>query len=747
MKILFIGVILSFMIDSIYAVDFYVSPKGFDSNPGTIEQPFRTLEQAKDAIRKFRDKNQIHDTIMVWLRKGVYPLENTFRLEKQDSGTENYPVVYRAYPGEIVKCIGGERIPVTAVQPVTDKQKLDELTDPSARLKIRMVDLKALGITNYGEHKQFGFGLPVVNAPMELFVNDEKMQLARYPNEGYMKIGKVIDPGSIPRQNDYKNIRGGTFGYTDERHEQWEGLENVWLKGIFNRGWADDRIRVKKIDGNKKRLTLESPHMYGIAGGKDFQQYYAENIFSEMDMAGEYFVDRENGTLYFIPPDSDSLLNLTVSILEGPMVSLLNASHIEFRNIIFEVTRGMGFYIEGGSHNRIAGCIIRNTGTLAIMMGQGARQTFPYITHDQYKGISVSEEIGSLSMHLYNNTGWNRNAGFNHGVQSCEIYNTGTGAIVLSGGSKKQLIPGGCYVNNCRIYDFQTRIATQGTAISVDGCGNKISHNEIFNSEQQAIWVRGNNHTFEWNEIHHIALNTNDASALYMGRDPSDQGQIIRYNFFHHIGRPDRELTMGIYFDDSACGALVEGNFFYKVASYGTIYSNASSDLTIKNNIFIQGYGPAIQLKSRWWDRLVDGWSRWFGENSLFRERLTKEVDITKPPYSTQYPNLANWLDPLPNGYSYVGMYPSRNTMENNVIVGYKETSRLVGINANMAFLNNLATKTDPGFINAEELNFELKINSSVYKMVPGFKAIPFKEIGLSEDKDRAFINQIISRK
>ncbi|WP_372933732.1 right-handed parallel beta-helix repeat-containing protein, partial [Mariniphaga sediminis] len=415
------------------------------------------------------------------------------------------------------------------------------------------------------------------------------------------------------------------------------------------------------------------------------------------------------------------------------------------RNIIFEVTRGIGIYIEGGNSNKITGCIIRNVGTLAVMMGQGARQTFPHLTHDEYEGVPVSEEIGSLSMQLYNHSGWDRKAGFNHSVQSCEIYNTGTGAIVLSGGSKKQLIPGGCYVDNCRIYDFQTRIATQGTAISVDGCGNRVSHNEIFNSDQQAIWVRGNKHVFEYNEIHHVALNTNDASALYMGRDPSDQGQIIRYNFFHHVGRPDRELTMGIYFDDSACGALVEGNVFYKVASYGTIYSNAGSDLIIRNNIFIEGYGPAFQLKSRWWDRLVNRQSQWFGEGSLFRSRLLTEVDIKNPPYSTQYPNLVSWIDLTEDGYSYQGMYPQRNSMTNNVIVNYQETSRLVGINANVNFANNFVVTHDPGFINSNEMDFGLKTNSEVFTRISGFEPIPFQNIGLMEDSDRLFIEKHIN--
>ena len=744
-KIITVCFLLLFVANKLLAKEYYVAKNGSAKNEGTKELPFLTLQQARDAIRLAKKNDDNPEKIMVWIREGVYSFEETLKLNDHDSGEPNAPIIYQAYPNERVRFIGGKYLPVSSVQPLTNEEILSQLSEPGARAKIRMIDLKKLGITDYGKHRQFGFGLPVVNSPMELFINNRKMILARYPNKGFMKIGKVHDTGSVPRQNDYVNVRGGSFEYTDNRHEKWIGQKNIWIKGTLNRGFADDRIQVKEICQEKKRLTLATPHMYGIAGGKDFQQYYVENIFSEIDMPGEYYIDEEEGILYFIPPEDTGISEISVSILEKPIVSLINTSHVEFRNIIFEVTRGMGIYIEGGNSNRITACVIRNIGTLAVMMGQGAKQTFPHLTHDEYEGIPVSEEIGSLTMQLYNHSGWDRKAGFNHGIQCCEIYNTGTGAIVLSGGSKKQLIEGNCYVENCRIYDFQTRIATQGTAISVDGCGNKVRHNEIFNSDQQAIWVRGNNHLFEFNEIHHIALNTNDASAWYMGRDPSDQGQIIRNNFFHHIGRPDRELTMGIYFDDSACGALVEGNVFYKVASYGTIYSNAGSDLIIKNNIFIEGYGPAIQLKSRWWDRLVTRWDSWLGEGSLFRQRLLEEVDIKNPPYTIQYPDLANWLDLSEDGYSYEGMYPRRNSMKNNVIVKYRETSRLVGINANISFANNLAVNEDPGFVDAANMDFRLKKNSEVFKKIPDFENIPFENIGLIEDTDRAFIHKILN--
>ena len=44
-----------------------------------------------------------------------------------------------------------------------------------------------------------------------------------------MSTGRVIDAGSIPRVRDYSN-RGGIVEYTDDRHERWTGVDDVWLQ-------------------------------------------------------------------------------------------------------------------------------------------------------------------------------------------------------------------------------------------------------------------------------------------------------------------------------------------------------------------------------------------------------------------------------------------------------------------------------------------------------------------------------------
>ncbi len=371
------------------------------------------------------------------------------------------------------------------------------------------------------------------------------------------------------------------------------------------------------------------------------------------------------------------------------------------------------------------------------MFGQGARQTFPHLTADDYEGVPASRVLGAFQMHYYRYTTWDRHCGSGHRVLSCDVYNCGAGGITIGGGSKKDLTPSGSSVENCRIHAYNRHYKAQWAGINVDGCGVRIAHNEIFDADLQAIFVRGNDHVFEYNHIHHVALNSNDASAWYLGRDPSDQGNIVRYNYFHHVGRPDRKWMMGVYCDDATCNVTIEGNVFYKVASYGTVYSNGGSDIAVRNNIFIEGYGPVFQLKSMWYDFGRFEIPYFFGPKGVYRRRLTKDLDITRPPYSTHYPLLRDWFTLMPDSVTYVGMRPQRNVFEKNLVVNYEETYRLVGEYAQCDFRTNLVVQGDPGFMDMEHLDLRLRGDANVFTAVPGFEAPPFSRMGLYTDRYR----------
>jgi hypothetical protein len=715
----------------------HVAMKGNDKNPGTIEKPLATLQAARDLMRVLRSGKYASADPRVIIHEGTYDLNNSLLINEQDGGTENHPVMWAAASGEKVSITGGKTVNGKKFRTIKDQSVLSRLSN-EAREKVMSINLKKEGVVNFGKHQQYGHSLPVIPSTLEVFFNGEPLTLARYPNKGGIKIGKVIDPGSVPRVGDKSN-RGATFVYTDPRHKVWAGQKNIWIQGTLNYGFADDYCPIASIDTVKQELKLGKPHLYGVGSGKDFQEYVAINILEELDSPGEWYLDEATGMLYLWPPSELSTASIKVSILEDPIISMEGVSNFQLQNLTVEAGRGIGIYLERCAYTLIAGCTIRNVGTAGIFMGKGAKLLDEKSSVDDYVGEPLSRQIGSYQNHMYNNTAWNREAGHHNGVLSCDIYNTGCGGISLSGGDKRTLTPGNSFVENCKISNYNRRNKFTWAGIRVDGVANRITHNEIFNSDWHGIFVFGNDHLFEYNHIHDVTLNSNDTSPWYIGRNPSDRGHMIRYNFFDHCGNKKR-MNMGIYCDDSSAGITVFGNIFNDMMTdHGVLFSNTGWDLVMKNNIVINPLAHTAVTSANYYTWAAPQAKDMFGKNGLIRRRLEKEIDYKSPPYSTKYPSLLSYLDVIQEDKEWQSMRARGNMLEGNLIIGGpKDPIHLLGgQHAQMEGKNNWVTTEDPGFYDLKSKNFKLKENARVFQMIPGFQDIPFEKMGLYQDAYR----------
>jgi hypothetical protein len=691
-------------------VFFYVSLKGNDASAGTIQKPFATPDRARLLVRDYV-RIHPHDTVTVFFRRGIYHFKKSLRLDSLDSGHDDASVIYCAYPNEEVKFSGGISVSPAKAVKVTDKKILERLV-PEARDKILQINLKALGIYDYGIIWPKGFGRPYTPSAMEIFCNEQPMKLARWPNDSMVPIGKVLDAGSIPRNGDYSH-RGGKFTYDVQRPERWENADDIWISGFFRYGYADDAVEIKTLDTKNKTITTAQETLYGFEAGKSFQRWFAFNLLEEIDQPGEYYIDREHGFLYFYPPRED-LRSIDLSVLETPLVVLKNVSSVIFRNIIFENSRGVGIYVERGKNDHIENCVVRNIGQVGICVGKGIKP-FDELWQ-QSGGEPASEILGSLHEYVYNNTIFNRDAGHSHVISGCHIYNTGSGGISLSGGNRLTLESGNNRVENCRIHDFNRIDRSYKAGVNIDGVGNIIRNCEIYNCPGSAIYLHGNNHLIELNNIHDAARDGDDMGAVYYGRNPTELGNKIKNNFFHHIGN-EHGTIMAIYHDDGACGMEVTGNIFYKAGSR-TVMIGGGNDNVYRNNIFID-CPMAFHLDAR-----LSGWAKALvAEDGLFKKRM-EAVTYKQPPYAIAYPTLVNYFN------DSLG-FPKRNIIDKNVFVNVKVIHN--GKSEWAVFGTNFITNEDPGFINADQMNFGLKNNSIVFKQLPGFDAIPFESIGIKK--------------
>ncbi len=124
---------------------YFVSPQGDDANSGGRGAPFRTLEHARERVRRLNHNGVLPaDGVTVMLREGRYAVSRGFVLDARDSGQAGRPVVYRAFPGETVTLTGG--LLIAAEDLATPESAVVSGLPASAAAALRYVDLAARGV-------------------------------------------------------------------------------------------------------------------------------------------------------------------------------------------------------------------------------------------------------------------------------------------------------------------------------------------------------------------------------------------------------------------------------------------------------------------------------------------------------------------------------------------------------------------------------------------------------------------------
>jgi len=680
------------------ARELFIATDGLDASPGTREEPLASLPGARDAIRAMKAAGGLpQGGVTVWLRGGTYHLDEPFELSKADSGTPAAPIAYRAYGGEEVWISGARAIDPSRFEPVSDAGALARL-DEAARGKVLQVDLAAQGITDYERElpERFRGFTNVHPTLLEVFCNGKRMQPARWPNEGFAHFGDIVDFGSGLRDPKGPE-RPGVFKYEGERPSRWSVDEGVWLQGFWARAYLCTVVKVGAIDPQKHEIKLAVPLHYGLDtwGAKRF---FATNVLEELDAPGEWYVDRRRGVLYFWPPAPIGECSVGVSMIKSPMIRLRDAEHVILRGLGVEACRQDAVSIQEGGHNRIIGCTIRNTGR---------------------HGVEVR-------------------GGVDHGIIGCDIHDTGYGGVMLYGGDRKTLTPANHFADNNHIHHTSVIRRTHAGPISLRGVGLRAGHNLIHHEPHSAVWYQGNDLLMEYNEIYMAHTETTEGGVFYTGRDWTTRGNVIRYNYIHHIndsleGSPTSVNV--VHEDDCSAGTTFYGNLCYRVGRGVSICGGP--DNTVENNIFVDcklGVGLSDRGLQWWeWTRHEDGSvtaidTRNGREGSALLSSL-RRVPYNRPPY-TRYPHLADILERDPVGA------PWFCRVVNNISVGGKALTVSRGVKDEWVTVQNNWEETDPGFVDLKNADFRLRDDAPVLEK--GFKPLPLDEIGLINDETRA---------
>ena len=660
----------------------YIAPDGSDHASGLDPQtPLATLEAARDRLRAMRRTGSLKAAVTVYLRGGDHLRNQRFALSAEDSGTPDAPVVYRSYPGERARLIGGRLI--DSFTPINDPTVLAR-SNPTARNHLLQTELGDLGINEFGHLSARGFSRPTQPAHTELFFAGTRMQLARWPNQNWTHIDRPAAPKEDQHGGEEGDLKAGFF-YTGDRPKRWQSLDDIWLHGYWSWDWADSYEALESWNEQTGLIHTRAPHgLYGFRAG---QRFCFLNVLEELDRPGEYYLDRTRGRLYFWPPEPVAGAEIAISTLADPLLWIDHASHVHCADLTLAYGRGSGVEIRQGTDVAITGCTIRQMGNHAIDIDGGTE----------------------------------------HAVLGCDIDRLGDSGIRLSGGDRTTLTKANHRIENNHIAHFGEWSRCYQPGISLAGVGHRIRHNLIHDGPHSAIQLSGNEHLIEYNHLHHICGESGDVGAFYMGRDWTERGNVLRYNFIHDTGGVGMG-SMGVYLDDCASGTTIFGNIFSRCTR--AVFIGGGRNNRVENNIFVD-CAPALQIDGRGLDP-APVWRQMI--EKTMQERLDA-IDYLTPPYSTRYPDLKQIA---PYYTAEVGIPPEGNLVMRNICcgsqwleIGWHAEESLIAIQYNM-------TDEDPLFVDEHAMDYQLRIDSPAYEF--GFKRIPVDKIGLYIDEHRTVL-------
>ncbi|MFO7937964.1 MAG: right-handed parallel beta-helix repeat-containing protein [Kiritimatiellia bacterium] len=703
----------------------HVSADGSEKGNGSKKAPLRTLEQARDNIREGRANGTIEadEKVTVSINPGIYRIKESFELKKEDSGTPDAPVVYKARERGKVHLYGGVDLSPENFKAVSDKKVLERL-DPEVRSKVLVCDVSEYAPA--GGFPKFKTAYRGVPASPLLYVDGRMMTIARWPdigNEegGWAGFSKVVDTGKAdpdsPEPAERKD-HPGSFIFEDDRPLRWDIDKGVWLFGYWTHDWFDQVIRIASYDKSSKEIKLAAKHKYGIKSGtwgRKERRFYALNLLEELDSPGEWYLDREKGLLYFYPGEGFASAHIVLATLSENMIRITGAQHVKFRQINFEYGHSRGLTIKEAEDVHVEGCKVANFAAGGIFL----------------RGSGCS-------------------------VRSCDIFQIGRAGILVHGGDRKTLTRADNIIENNNVHHFGMFQRTYAAGIGLYGCGQIMRHNSIHDAPHAAVLYGGNEHLLEFNEVYRVVMETGDAGAFYTGRDWTTQGNILRHNYIHDLGGDaDHINTMGFYFDDCDCGDEIIGNIFFRAGR--AIMIGGGREHPVINNLIVEcPIGLHIDARGMFWKNWNKPGSSWH------LERKAERMNYKQPPWSEKYPRLARIMEDSPREPLYnpvknnifvdCGKKPLRFDkrvmslmdkfeMENNLMIATASTNTISIQDGVHGFKTLNGTPDDPiklGFKNRDEGDFRLRWwRPAIKRIAPDFKEIPFDRIGLYKDDFR----------
>ncbi|WP_026931294.1 right-handed parallel beta-helix repeat-containing protein [Glycomyces tenuis] len=362
------------------------------------------------------------------------------------------------------------------------------------------------------------------------------------------------------------DLGGRGFGeYSDvatQLDPQWiEDIDNTtyetetWLSGYLGNNYANDMVRL--VSWSEDRLYAKYPSMY--IPQDEWTKVKVVNALSELDVAGEYYIDRYEGNdvLYYAPADGT---------VEGKDIELMT-----FDQNFFRLEGTAGVTLQGMA---MTGSLVTGVQLLDAVDTLIDGVEISNVSMDAIRIGETSETLTALPD--YETT----RGGHGNVVQHSYLHDLGGGGVLLGGGDRETLERGDNVARHNEIARF-SQLATYTPAGYLYGVGNTFEYNYVHDAPHMAIQIMGNDMKVNHNHFQNLVLNAGDQGVVYTGRDYTYLGNEVAYNYFETIGGSNNAF----YMDDGASGMRFHHNVVQD-ANAGVFFQSGHSN-TANDNVYI----------------------------------------------------------------------------------------------------------------------------------------------------------------
>ncbi len=304
-----------------FASEYYVALDGDDSNPGTIDLPFGTVQHAADLMTA-------GDTC--YLREGTYHQEI---VAAGLNGTAEAPIVFAAYPGEKVTFDG--TVPITG---------------------------------EWTQHEGDIYKTALNGDIWQLFVDGEMMVSARWPNakwsdgtfwnrDGHWAQGGPSDSNGAQYSIPYDNV--------DLAGENRSFTGSIAILNVGN--WKTFARYVNDHEPGSDNFTYD-PISSGYKARWELHRFFLECSLELLDVETEWFYEPGSGELYLWSPGGESPAGLDIRGKTQTYAFYLNNSrHVRIQGLDFFATT---FYFDTCTNMTVEDCSFMYPSYSRRMLGE-----------------------------------------------------------------------------------------------------------------------------------------------------------------------------------------------------------------------------------------------------------------------------------------------------------------------------------------------------------------------------------------